>query len=125
MHDVARAGEPVRVVDVPAAVVEVAGGRPIRVVWENELGGLTFEFGTGRDRSFAKWAPAGSGLDIAGEIARLRWAADLTPVPRVIAHGADRDGAWMLTSALPGESAVSPRWRAAPAIAVRAIGAGL
>ncbi len=125
MHDVARAGEPVGVVDVPAAIVEVAGGQPMRVVWENELGGLTFELGTGGDRSFAKWAPAGSGLDIAGEIARLRWAADFTPVPRIIGHGADGDGAWMLTAALPGESAVSPRWMAAPTIAVRAIGAGL
>jgi kanamycin kinase len=86
---------------------------------------LTFELGSGGDRSFAKWAPAGSGLDIAGEIARLRWAADLTPVPRVIEHGADGGGAWMLTGALPGESAVSRRWRAAPAIAVRAIGVGL
>lgn len=112
-------------VPVPAAIAAVAGDRPLRPVWLNQLGGLTFELGTGEDRLFAKWAPVGSGLDLAGEVAHLRWAASFTTVPRVLDHGADDTGAWMLTSALPGENAISPRWKAAPEIAVRAIGAGL
>ncbi len=110
---------------LPAAIAAMAGDRQCRLVWRNELGGLTFEVGAGGDRCFAKWAPAASGLDLAGEAARLRWARRYTSVPRVLDQGADQSGAWLLTSPLPGESAVSPRWKASPALAVRAIGTGL
>jgi kanamycin kinase len=83
--------------------------------------------GVGAGRLFAKWAPAGSGLDIGAEAARLRWAVDFTPVPRVVDHGLDAAGGgeWLVTEGLPGDSAVSPRWRADPETAVRALGAGL
>src|SRR5205814_7216612 len=37
----------------------------------------------------------------------------------------DKSGSWLVTAALPGESAVAERWLAEPAVAVRAIGAGL
>jgi kanamycin kinase len=46
-------------------------------------------------------------------------------VPRVLGVGADSECAWLRTAALPGLSAVHPRWLAAPGAAVRAIGAGL
>lgn len=110
---------------MPASVAEVAAGRAIRPVWENELGGLTFQLGAGPGRRFVKWTPTGSGIDLTAEIARLRWAAAFTPVPRVLDHGADEAGAWLVTAGLPGESAVSTRWRADPATAVAALGAGL
>ena len=115
----------------PAAVVEVADGRPVRPVWRNAYGGLTFLVGDGArgggsgGSCFVKWAPAGSDLDLAAEAARLTWAVSYTPVPEVIAAGTDSEGAWMVTTPLPGESAVSVRWRGDPAIAVRAVGAGL
>lgn len=67
---------------VPEAVRALAAGDPVRAVWRNERGGITFQLGEHR---FAKWAPAGSGLDLAAEAQRLAWAAPFTPVPRVLA----------------------------------------
>ena len=119
------AGPPPAEVTVPAAVAALAGGRRLRAVWESEVGGLTFEVGTGADRVFVKWAPTASGIDLAAEAARLAWAVAFTPVPRVLDQGADDAGSWILTSPLPGESAVADRWKADPATAVAAIGEGL
>lgn len=93
----------------------------MRLVWSNELGGETFEVG-GR---FLKWAPASMGVDLRDEAARMQWAAAYTPVPRVIDAGASADGSWLFTERLPGENAVTDRWKAEPATAVRAIGEGL
>jgi kanamycin kinase len=118
------AKQPVAVA-VPDVVQAAAAGRPVRAVWENELGGLTFEIGTDVERVFAKWAPAGSGLDLAAEVARLRWAGHHTAVPSVLEHGTVAEGSWVVTAALPGESAVAERWRRDPATAVDAAGAGL
>lgn len=108
----------------PAAVRGLAGAHPVRLAWENEHA-LTFEAGEGPGRCFVKWAPAGSPLDLAAEAARMTWAAAYTPVPRVLGHGADGDGSWLVTAALPGHSAVTPRWLADPATAVTALGEGL
>jgi hypothetical protein len=119
------AGPPRSEVTVPAPVAAIAAGRPVRVVWENELGGLTFEVGVGPDRLFVKWAPAGSGIDLAHEAVRLSWAVTFTPVPRLLDQGADHGGSWIVTAALPGHSAVAERWKAEPQAAVRAIGEGL
>ncbi|MER8000058.1 aminoglycoside 3'-phosphotransferase [Streptomyces sp. NPDC095613] len=128
-------GPPASPVHVPARIAALAEGRDPHPVWQNELGGLTFRIGDsgdsgGRDGDgesllFAKWAPAGSGLDLAAEAVRLEWAGRFTPVPRVREYGADDAGAWLVTHGLPGESAVAPRWKADPATAVRALGAGL
>jgi kanamycin kinase len=111
--------------EVPAAVAAIAGGRRLRVVWENEVGGLTFEVGVEPDRCFVKWTPAGNGQDLGREAARLSWAAAYTPVPRLLDQGADEAGSWIVTAALPGLSAVVDRWKAEPRTAVTAIGAGL
>src|SRR5258708_21899876 len=107
-----------------AAVRQLAAARPVCLAWENEHA-LTFEVGDGPDRCFVKWAPAGSPLDLAAEAARMTWAAAFTPVPRVLGHGADGEGSWLVTAALPGHSAASPRWLADPRTAVIAIGEGL
>lgn len=88
-------------------------------VWVNEDGGRTFAAG---DR-YVKWTPGGA--DPVGEVARLEWAARFTPVPAVLEHGADADGSWLVTAALPGENAVADRWLAEPATAVVALGTGL
>jgi kanamycin kinase len=119
------AGPPTGPVPVPAAVAALAGGDLLTPVWRNQLGGLTWQLGSGPRRRFVKWAPAGSGLDLGAEVERLRWAARYTPVPVVLRHGADDDGEWLVTAGLPGRSAVDPRWLADPRTAVRAIGAGL
>jgi aminoglycoside phosphotransferase len=110
---------------VPAAVERLAEGRPVRPVWHNEVGGLTFEIGDDADRCFVKWAPTGSGLPLRPEVPRLAWAGQFTPVPGVIEHGADPAGEWLVLTPMEGETAVSDRWRADPATAVRAIGEGL
>jgi kanamycin kinase len=119
------AGPPQADVPTPTAVERLAAGSSLRVMWENELGGLTFEVDAAPVRRFVKWAPAGSGLDLASEAARLAWAAPFATVPRVLDHGADVSGSWLLTAALEGESAVARRWLGDPARAVAAIGTGL
>jgi kanamycin kinase len=119
------AGPPETDVPVPAVVLDLAAGRTVSAVWENPLGGMTFRLGEGAGLSYVKWAPAGSGLDLAGEAGRLRWAAPFTPVPTVLAVGSDALGGWLMTAGLPGENAVTGRWQRDPATAVAAIGAGL
>lgn len=115
------AGPPEGAVSVPAAVAALAGSSSVEAVWRNELGGVTFAV-PGR---YVKWQPAGTGIELADEAARLAWAAAYTPVPAVLGSGADDEGTWLVTAAMPGSSAVSPRWLAAPAVAARAIGEGL
>ncbi|MHB1801150.1 MAG: phosphotransferase [Actinomycetes bacterium] len=119
------AGPPTTATPVPDAVQAVAAGRPVQLVWRNELDGLTCAIGTGSDRIFVKWVPTGCGIDLDQEAVRLAWAAPLTPVPRVVDEGRDAAGSWIVTAALPGENAVSDRWQADPATAVAAIGRGL
>lgn len=108
----------------PPRITALAKGRPIRAVWRNELGGLTFELGDA-DRLFVKWNPAGNGIDLAAEAARMRWAAAYIPVPLPLDEGSDDQGAWLVTAAVPGRSAINPRWLAQPATAVEQIGLGL
>ncbi len=110
---------------VPPAVKAVAAGRLVRVVWQNNSGGLTCEVRAGPDRCFVKWAPSASGIDLASEAARLAWARPFTPVPQLISQGSDETGSWIVTVALPGENAAASRWKAQPQTAVRAIGKGL
>ena len=117
------AGPPDRPVAGPAAVVTLARGESVEAVWVNEAGGVTFALAA--SRRYVKWQPAGSGIALADEAARLAWAGRLTPVPRVLEAGSDDEGAWLVTAALPGSSAVDARWLASPQRAVRAIGAGL
>ncbi len=112
-------------VPTPQAVTEFAAGRAIHLVWENELGGVTFEVGGGGDRCFLKWTPVDSGIDLSAETARMRWAAAFTPVPRVLVESADGHGSWIVTTPITGQSAVSERWSVDPAQAVAAIGVGL
>jgi aminoglycoside phosphotransferase len=109
----------------PVVAALVVAGMPVRLVWTNELGGQTFEVADGAGRYFLKWTPAGSGVDLGREEARLRWAARFTPVPIVLDRGTDAAGSWLATAALPGENAVADRWLADPARAVTAIGSGL
>src|SRR5262249_22652185 len=74
---------------------------------------------------YIKWAPLASGISLSDEAARLRWAGYFASVPRVLDQGAGDDGSWLMTTALPGQNAVSERWRADPERAAMAIGRGL
>ena len=120
---------PARPVPIPAAVARIAAGRPVRAVWVNELGGVTFQVGSGPGvgatpgfgAAFVKVSPPSWAHNLIAEAERLRWAAGYVRVPRVLGTG---DG-WLHTAGLPGRSAVDPHWVADPRTAARAIGAGL
>ena len=107
----------------------VAAGARVVPVWRNLLGGTTWRLDggpAGAGVRYLRWSPPGAGPDLDGEVARLRWAAAWTPVPRVLDAGHAADGsAWLLTEGLPGRSAVDPGWRARSAEAALALGRGL
>ncbi|HEY7106855.1 MAG TPA: aminoglycoside 3'-phosphotransferase [Acidimicrobiia bacterium] len=110
---------------VPDVVIRLAAGARLRMVWDNEVGGRTYEIGAGDARRFVKWSPHASGIDLMKEVPRLEWAGAFTPVPRVLDVGADEVAAWIVTAGLRGESAVSDRWTSDPETAVTQIGIGL
>ena len=104
---------------VPAVVRAFAAGRPVRAVWVNEMGGVTYRIGTRLQAEFIKVTGAG----LRTEAWRLRWAARYTAVPQVLDVGLIGGRAWLRTRGLAGLSAVHPRWLASPD--TWAIGAGL
>ena len=118
-------GVPAQGTPVPARVLALAGGDEVRPVWVNGMGGATFEIGGPGRRRFVKWAPRGTGSQLAAEAARMTWAEPFIMVPRVLGWGGDRAGWWIMTGALAGQMAVTARWKAEPRTAVTAIGEGL
>lgn len=113
-------------------VERLAPGAAVVPLWRNELGGITVRIDPPRARSslVLKFSPPGREVDVADERARLDWAGAFHPVPRVLESGDLEldEGAraqWLLMTGLPGESAVTERWRRDPRAAVRAIGEGL
>jgi kanamycin kinase len=108
-------------VPVPQIVDNIAAGRPVVAVWLNELGGVTFQLGSGGQREFVKVSPLRWAHHLQAERDRLAWAAVYIDVPRVLGAGKG----WLHTAGLPGRSAVDPQWVADPRTAARAIGAGL
>lgn len=119
-------------VPVPAAVRPVLarwGAAPdvaaLPAAWVNALGGTTFRLEGPGGTVFCKWAPAGVALDLAGEAVKAGWARRWLPVPEVLETGADGDGSWLVSAALPGRSAVDPDWVARPEVAVPALGRAL
>lgn len=109
-------------VDVPDRVRALAEGAALSAVWRNGVGGLTFR--TGDDR-FIKFGPRHAETSMIAEAGRMEWAGAYTAVPEVLEVGHDDSDEWLVTRALPGLSAVDPRWLAEPARAVRAVGEGL
>jgi len=107
---------------VPARVRELARGARLTPVWRNGDGGVTFC--TDDDR-FIKYGPRLAETSMAGEAERLAWANPHIRVPEVIEVDGDDTHEWLVTRAIPALSAVDPRWRAEPAVAVRAVGEGL
>ena len=106
---------------IPDIVSEVAAGRPAELVWRNDLGGLTFRI----EDQFVKWNPRNTGVDLERERVRLTWIAGRHPAPRVIEWGSDAEHQWLVTEAVPGDSAVGDTWRARRPEAIRAIATGL
>lgn len=119
------AGPPENDIQIPDSVMRYAAGRPLDVVWLNDLGGLTFCIPGSVKDIFIKWAPTNSGLDLATEQIKLEWAITYTPVPKVLECGEDKEGSWLITEGIDAENAVSERWKRNPTLAVAAIGRGL
>jgi kanamycin kinase len=113
---------PTEPVAVPEQVRELARDANVEPVWVNGIGGVTFR---ADDARYIKFGPRNAETTFAGEAERLRWAGARAAVPRVLEFGADETHEWLVTAALPGETAVAPSWVPEPATAVRAIGAGL
>lgn len=114
--------------EIPPAVAAVAAVRPIRAVWQNRLGGLTCEAGTGPDRR----AELRRGMEN-GRLDPVRWpspgpplharrALDLLAVPPpidrlVVCHGDScapnalltEDGRWSAHVDL-GDLGLADRW---------------
>ncbi|WP_447948918.1 phosphotransferase [Microbacterium aurum] len=107
---------------VPARARLLARGAAVSPVWVNGVGGVTVRTADGR---FIKVGPRHRETSMAAEADRMRWAAPHTAVPEVLEVGDEGDAEWLVTRALPGLSAVDPRWLREPATAVRAVGAGL
>lgn len=113
---------PATAAPVPAQTKRLARGAALTPVWENAIGGLPFR--TDDDR-YIKCGPLDLEANMHDEAERMRWAAHWTRVPQVIEQGQDEAWEWLVTTAIPGDSAVAPRWIAEPATAVRAVGEGL
>lgn len=121
------AGPPDPDLEPPDTVRRLAGTEPLRGVWANQLGGLTFSAGDPPTR-YVKWVPRDADpvvADLSVEAERMRWAFPHTTVPEVLELGGDDAATWLVTRALPGKSAVDERWHGDPTPAVRAIGTGL
>lgn len=111
--------EPVPIAD---RVRSLARGAALLPVWRNDYGGVTFRTDDGR---FIKHGPRNVESSLADEAERLEWAGRWIRAPHVLEAGSDEADEWLVTRAIPGESAVAPRWVAEPATAVRAVGEGL
>ncbi|GAB3405481.1 aminoglycoside 3'-phosphotransferase [Schumannella luteola] len=109
--------------ELPAVIARLAAeaGAEPRALWQNSLGGLTFRLG---DR-VVKWSPPVLAESLRREEERMRWLDGRHPAPRVLDAGADDDGAWLVTAALDGDTAVSDANRARPEVAIAAIVEGL
>ncbi len=118
-------GPPPEPVEVPAALMRFLDVEPYEFVWRNEIGGLTLRLGQPSSAVYVKWMPPTDGEDLSGEVARLAWAVDYTPVPVVIESGSDDGGSWIVTRGIDAQNAVTPRWRGDPLTATTALGRGL
>lgn len=116
---------PLGEVPTPDVVTRLAAGRPVTPVWNNEVGGLTFQLGRGAGREFVKVSPPHPEIDLHREAVKLRWAAPYLTVPQVLGVGWDGPVEWLHTAGLAGRSAADPRWIARPREAVRAVATGL
>ncbi|OHT83056.1 aminoglycoside 3'-phosphotransferase [Mycobacteroides saopaulense] len=111
--------------NIPEIVARLASGRPILPVWDNEIGGHTFQIGTGIAREFVKVTAPHPAIDLRAEAEKLTWAGRYTTVPAVLDVNTEGSLHWLHTAGIRGDSAVAPRWIEDPGRAVRAIGSGL
>ena len=110
---------------VPKSVETVINGRAYELVWLNGVGGLTFRVLDSGKSFYVKWAPSGSGVDLASEARKMEWARRFISVPLVVGQGRDDQGSWLVSEGIDAENAISPRWKRDPRTAAKAVGTGL
>ncbi|MFN8506121.1 MAG: aminoglycoside 3'-phosphotransferase [Dehalococcoidia bacterium] len=110
---------------VPAGVRAAHPGAAFEPVWTTERTATWRVATPGGETRYLKVAVPGGGPGIAAEAARLRWAANFVPVPRVIESGVASGCEWMLTAELAGTPAIAPGLIAEPDRLAHAIGRGL
>jgi hypothetical protein len=64
-------GSPSDDVGIPGAIRRLGGGQRLKPIWQNGLGGLTFQVGAGPSRRFVKWAPVGMNQGAGRDLSRL------------------------------------------------------
>ena len=88
----------VRVAEVPLVVATIAAGHPIRLVWQNDLGGKTYRVDHDDGTEYVKWAPDHPEIDLELEARKLDWSGRYIPVPVVLSHGRDSGSSgWLHT----------------------------
>lgn len=121
-------GPPKTAPSIPAPVRAVAGTAEIEAVWQNAIGGVTYQLGPVDKLRYAKWSPGNppdQEADLLTEARRMKWAGQFINVPTVLSCGQYAEGQLLLTAALPGHNAVSEPGKADPERSAYAIGQGL
>jgi len=99
------------------------GSSAAHFVWRNDEGGLTFVSDDGAH--YLTWVPSALSAGLLGATERAAWVRQFVPAPRFGPVRITGDGAWCVSDALAGASAIGPWGQAHPREAARAIGAGL
>lgn len=111
-------------VGIPAAIAELASGRPVVPIWRNEIGGVTFQIDGGAE--YVKYGPPDPEFQPPAEWARLAWVGRYVAAPTPIDLGQDRSGNhWLRTAGIAGTSAVLGDWRRRPEQVVPELGRAL
>jgi kanamycin kinase len=105
------------VAEVPVVVAKIAADSPIRLVWENGLGGRTYRVDRADCTAYVKWAPDPPEVDLELETLKLAWTGRYIRVPEVLSHGRDSESSGWLHRGNPGMSAIAPQWKAEPRVA--------
>ncbi|MFD1033097.1 APH(3')-I family aminoglycoside O-phosphotransferase [Sphingomonas hankookensis] len=94
-------------VAVPAGLAEAVRDYRWARDGVGESGGAVYRLSGRRDAPdlFLKHGEGAVADEIVAEMVRLRWLAAHLPVPKLVAFAATPDAAWLLTTALPGETA--------------------
>ena len=95
------------------------------LVYENELGTLTYRLYKDEVSHFLKVASRGVQPSLSAEAARLAWAKDHLPVPRVVECDSGLHTEWLVVEGVPGRDAMDASWSEDPHFVVRALARGL
>ncbi|KQM24947.1 MULTISPECIES: APH(3')-I family aminoglycoside O-phosphotransferase [unclassified Sphingomonas] len=92
---------------VPAGLADAVAGYRWARDQVGESGGAVYRLSGKADAPdlFLKQGQGSVADDIVDEMVRLRWLAGKVPVPRLVGFVATADDAWLLTTALAGETA--------------------